>query len=144
MFSTDVNTAVDCFRPLLKRLNIRNDSRKDMRPTCLIEVPELDFLGQVNWTLAIIREKVTDSSCGRLITRYRAEHNCIQSIIYLDETLYYDTPIARKKRRIVAVHEFCHFAASVYAYMTDKNNCIKAIEEKRESISEPVVFQGRI
>jgi hypothetical protein len=133
MFSNDVNTAVDCFRPLLKRLNIKNDVRANIRPTCLIEVPELDFLGQVNWTLATIREKATDSSCGRLITRYRTEHNCIQSIIYLDETLYCDTPIARKKRRIVAVHEFCHFAASVYAYMTDKNKFIKAISEKRDN-----------
>ncbi|MDR2111080.1 MAG: hypothetical protein LBP32_07215 [Spirochaetaceae bacterium] len=130
MFFSDVDTAVNCFRPLVKKLKIRTTGGYEPS-TCLIEVPELDFLGPVNWTLALVREKTTDSSCGRLITRYRKEHDCIQSIIYLDETLFFNTDISRGKRKIVALHEFCHFAACVYAYMADKEKFIKMIAERR-------------
>jgi hypothetical protein len=119
-------------RPLVKKLKIRTTTGHD-QPVHLIEVPELDFLGQINWTLALVQEKTHDSSSGRLITRYRKEHDCIQSIIYLDKTLFYDTLASNRKRKVVTLHEFCHFAACIYAYLADKSKFIKTIEEKRNT-----------
>jgi hypothetical protein len=141
MFSKNVNTAVDCFRPLVKKLKIRTTTGHD-QPVHFIEVPELDFLGQINWTLALVQEKTEHSSSGRLITRYRKEHDCIQSIIYLDKTLFYDTLPSQRKRKIVALHEFCHFAACVYAYIADKNKFIRKIEERRNTEMDYICDPG--
>jgi hypothetical protein len=131
MFTKRVDSAVDCFRPLLKKLKIREDPT-GKRPIALIEVPELDFLG-LPWTLTIIKEKNNDSSLGKLVTRYRAHHDNIQSIIFLDNTLYYDSPISHVKRRIVAVHEFCHFIACIYAYTADKDKFLEIIKNRRDA-----------
>ncbi|MDR2210796.1 MAG: hypothetical protein LBO65_04920, partial [Spirochaetaceae bacterium] len=66
-------------------------AKRNKLPICLIEVPELDFLGQIIWTLA----------------------------------LKHDTRVSNKKREIVALHEFCHFAACIYAYIADKDKFIR-------------------
>jgi len=68
-FYDDVGTAVDCFRPLIKKLAIRTDVDFE-RTVHLMEVPELDFLGLENWSIVLMREKLPNSQlCGRLVTR---------------------------------------------------------------------------
>jgi hypothetical protein len=130
-FCSNINTAVDCFRPLIKKLSVRKDIDFD-KTVLLSEIPELDFLGLVNWSIALIRENVPHSQlCGRLVTRYRKQQNLFQSFIFLNEPLFYDTEPARMKRKIVFIHEFTHFAACIYTmYTTNKDIFINSLEHK--------------
>jgi hypothetical protein len=137
VFFKNVDTAVDCLRPVLKGLDIRKafDFEKTIR---LIGIPELDFLNLENWTLAVIREKSPDKQCGRLVTRYRKQQDLFQCIIYLDDTLFLETEPSRMKRKIVAVHEFTHFAACIYAYSRDKSQFITTLEQRLDSAIDEI------
>jgi hypothetical protein len=129
-FYEDVNTAVDCFRPLVKKLSVRENIDRE-RTIRLIEIPELDFLGLENWTIVLMKENISNSQlCGRLVTRYRKQQNLFQYYIYLNEPLFYDTEPAKIKRKIVFIHEFTHFAACVYAYSANKDHFIKSLEHR--------------
>jgi len=137
-FYTEVDTAVDCFRPLVKKLSVREDINFE-RTIRLIEIPELDFLGLENWTIILMREKLTNSQlCGRLVTRYRKRQNLFQYIIYLNEPLFYDTEPARIKRKIVFIHEFTHFAARIYAYSTDRERYINSLERTLDTTIDEI------
>lgn len=129
-FSKDVGTAVDCFRPLLKKLRIREDlGLGDERAVYFMEVPELDFLNLDRWTIVLKREKLPDL-CGRLITRYIETQDVFQHVVFLNDHLFYDTLPARMKRRMVIVHEFTHIAANIYAYSENPGLFFSAIKEK--------------
>jgi hypothetical protein len=147
----DVDTAVKCFRPLLKKLAIKKDF-KDKRIIYLMEVlkqndiPELKSLGLENWSITLIKEKPKDAKAyGRLVTRYRKEQDFFQYIIYLNEDLFFNSKAARKKRKIVFTHEFTHFAAHVYAFSTDKvkyiDNLGKKFENTMGEIFDPEVSE---
>ena len=129
-FSKDVGTAVDCFRPLLKKLRVKEDIEPgNERAVYFMEVPELDFLNLDRWTIVLKREKLPDL-CGRLITRYIEPQDIFQHVVFLNDHLFYDTLPARMKRRMVIVHEFTHIAANIYAYSENPDLFFNAIKGK--------------
>jgi len=129
---------VDCFRPLAKKLAVREDIEFE-RTVPLIEIPELDFLGLENWSIVLMKEKVPNSQLmGRLVSRYRKPQNLFQHIIYLNEPLFYDTDIAKVKRKIVFIHEFTHFAARIYAYSTNRDKYIDSLKPRLDTTIEEI------
>jgi len=129
-FSKDVGTAVDCFRPLLKRLRVKEDIELNSdRTVYFMEIRELDFLNLDRWSIVLTREKVPDL-CGRLIARHIEPQDLFQYHVFLNDHLFYDTPPANEKRRIVIAHEFTHIAANIYAYSEDPSLFLAASEKK--------------
>ena len=137
-FYSIVDTAVDCLRPLVKKLAIRENFDFE-RTVHLIEIPELDFLNLDNWSIILMREKLPNSQpCGRLVTRYRKEQDLFQYIIYLDETLFNNTEPSRMKRKIVFIHEFTHFAARIYAFSTNKEKYVNSLEQRLDTTIDEI------
>jgi hypothetical protein len=137
-FFKSIDAAVDCFRPLVKKLSVREDFNFE-RTVNLIEMPELDFLGGLEWSISLVRENLPNTGlCGRLVTRYRRQQNFFQYFIYLNEPLFQDTESARMKRKIVFIHEFTHFAACLYAYSTNKDRFISSLENKLDNIMDEI------
>ena len=129
-FFSNIDIAVDCFRPLVKKLSSRKDFDFE-RTVNLIEIPELDFLGGLEWSISLVKENLPNTElCGRLVTRYRSQQNFFQYIIFLNEPLFQDTEPARMKRKIVFMHEFTHFAACLYAYSTNKDQFFNSLEHR--------------
>jgi len=126
----DVDAAVDYLRPLLKKLCIRENFRGE-KDVYTAEIPELDFLNLGNCKITVIRERLPNATlCGQLIVRYRPEHNLLQFIIYLNEHLFFNEDAAKKNRKIVAVHEFNHIAAHLFAYSTDKDKYFSTLKHR--------------
>lgn len=130
MIVKDIDAVVDYLHPLLKKLNIQ-DSFRGEKDVYAIEIPALDFLNLDNCKITVIRERLPNPTlCGQLLVRYRPEHDLLQFMVYLNEHLFFNEDIPRKNRRIVAVHEFTHIAAHLFAYSADKDKYFSTLEHR--------------
>lgn len=128
----NVDAAVDCLRPLFKRLSIKENPFSE-KIVYTVEIPELDVFNLGNCSIIVTRERLTDSSLsGQSIVRYDEPNKYLRIFINLNEHLFFNEEESKKNRRIVATHEFTHVAAHLFAYSenVDKDKYFKILEKK--------------
>lgn len=117
--NSDLEKAVACFRPVLKKLNT-----KDMSPTgtpVLLGSKSFPNLRKVKsirkWIITILRTDLIDSR-AKFISQYDKASGIMENYIILDNVFYVKAMVPNILRKAVVVHEFCHFLALIYACIT--------------------------
>ena len=113
----DLQLAVSLFSPILHSLQVMNESHVGI-PVPLSLFPHLSSYGPSNWSekwmIVILRRKFTDPN-SRSISMAQYRDGKMTYFIILHDELYANSRSAREMRKIVVVHEFCHFVAFAYA-----------------------------
>lgn len=117
-YRTDIATAVKFFRPVLSALYIRNKDKQGI--VYLASFDNLEFLNLDNW---VIRVLVADLKQAGGMFFYREENGYVHCYIVINNSLYSGNMEIVK---VVGVHEFCHFMATVYSITAT------SIEKQRE------------
>jgi hypothetical protein len=131
-FNTNLESAVTCFRPILQRLKIREENTGT--PVLLSSFPHLWPLGNIsNWVITILKANLVDSR-AKFISRYHEKSKIMECYIILDNIFYTNARVPREMRKLVAVHEFCHFLALMYACISTSEETLQEILKKRLSM----------
>lgn len=107
-YRNDVSMAVNFFRPVLSKLNIRNKDKQE--DVFLAEFDHLDFLNLERCIVVVLVAKL-DKAGGLFFCR--KTKNITACYIILNSNLYSETSL--EKLKIAGVHEFCHFMAIIYS-----------------------------
>jgi acyl carrier protein phosphodiesterase len=106
--------AVDCFRPVLQRLRIRDGASIGV-PVFLASFPHLWPLNNIDkWVITVLKTKLVDSK-AKFLSQYHKNTGIMECYIILDDVFFVDAKVPNEIRKAVAVHEFCHFLALIYA-----------------------------
>ena len=108
-YRNDVSIAVNFFRPVLSKLNIRNKEKQE--DVFLVEFDHLDFLNLETCVVTVLLANL-DKAGGLFFCR--KTENITACYIILNSNLY-NNEGNLEKVKIVGVHEFCHFMAIIYS-----------------------------
>jgi acyl carrier protein phosphodiesterase len=132
--NSDLEKAVAFFRPILKELDIKNHASIG-KPVLLGSVlfPNLKEVKSIRkWTITILKTDLIDSR-AKFISQYDRASGIMQNYIILDKVLYVEAKVPNITRKAVAVHEFCHFLALLYACITVSEGIFQEILKNRLS-----------
>ena len=111
--NTDIDQAIGFFRPILQRLRIRDNDHAG-EPVFMESFPHLWSYNLDGWAIVVIRANLKDPKVrAKFVAQYIGGR--MTCYIILDEVLYVDSRVTNEERKMVAVHEFCHFVALAYA-----------------------------
>jgi hypothetical protein len=114
-FRNDLEEAVTYFRPVLQRLSIRDGSAVG-RPVFLSSFPHLWRLNNSEkWVITLLKTNLGDNIRAKFISQYHKTTGIMECYIILDEICFTTAKVPNEIRKAVAVHEFCHFLALIYA-----------------------------
>jgi len=124
-FTYDLEAAIDCFFPVLKCLQIKEDDDIDniSMPVCLSCFPYLKEIESINkWEIVILRANLHNKDNAAIFTLKLNDPQFKDSkmicYIIIDEIFYIKNEkvkVIHEKRMIIAVHEFIHFLSYIYA-----------------------------
>jgi hypothetical protein len=123
-FTNNLEYAVTYFRPILQRLSIRQESTIGT-PVFLASFPHLwplDNLGK--WVITVLKTNLIDSK-AKFISQYHKKTGIMECYIILDTTFFVDAKVPNEIRKAVAVHEFCHFLALLYASISTTEEILR-------------------
>jgi hypothetical protein len=127
--------AVDCFRPVLQRLRIRDGTSIGV-PVFLASFPQLWTLNNIGkWVITILRTNLVDSR-AKFLSQYHVNTGIMECYIILDEVFFVDAKIPNEIRKAVSIHEFCHFLALIYAGISTTEEVLQ--NRLRERLSKVV------
>jgi uncharacterized protein (UPF0147 family) len=132
-FTKNLEDAVTYFRPILQRLSIRQESTMGT-PVFLASFPHLwplDNLGR--WVITVLKTNLVDSK-AKFISQYHKKTEIMECYIILDTAFFVDSKVPNEIRKAVAVHEFCHFLALLYASISTTEEILR--ERLRERLSK--------
>jgi hypothetical protein len=114
-FSNDLEKAVAYFRPVLQRLSIREESAVGC-PVFLSSFPHLWHLNNSEkWVITLLKTNLGDNIRAKFISQYHKTTGIMECYIILDEICFITAKVPNEIRKAIAVHEFCHFLALLYA-----------------------------
>ena len=108
-YRNDASIAVNFFRPVLSKLNIRNKEKQE--EVFLAEFDHLDFLNLETCVVTVLVAEL-DKAGGLFFCRKTKDITICY--IILNSNLY-NNEGNLEKVKIVGVHEFCHFMAIIYS-----------------------------
>ncbi|WP_461246028.1 hypothetical protein [Treponema sp. R6D11] len=121
-FVDDLDSAIDCFLPILKQLQIKeNDNTKI--PVCLSFSPELRGIDSIKqWDIVLLKANLLDKDNTALfmLKSYGDKYNDskMRCYIVIDEIYYIRNEAAKvihETRMMIVIHEFIHFISYIYA-----------------------------
>jgi len=129
--------AVDYFRPILQRLRIRHEASVGT-PVFLASFPQLWTLSNINkWVITIIKTNLNDTNCkAKFLSQYHKNSGIMECYMVLDDVFFKKGVASNEIRKAIAVHEFCHFLALVYASISTTEELLQ--EKLRERLSRIV------
>jgi len=129
--------AVVCFRPILQRLRIRNESSVGI-PVFLASFPQLWTLSNINkWVITILKTNLNDPDCkAKFLSQYHKNTGIMECYIVLDNVFFANGVVSNEIRKAIAVHEFCHFLALLYASISTTEEVLQ--KKLRERLSKIV------
>jgi len=133
--NTDIEKALAVFRPVLQELNMR-DSSLIGTPVLLASplFPNLRKAKNIRkWILVILKTNLHDGSRAKFLSQYDKSTGIMKSYIIIDQILYVETKVPHITRKLVVVHEFCHFLSQVYACLSVSDNVFQEILKNRLS-----------
>jgi len=111
--NTDLVCAIDYFRPILQSLQIRRGAVGF--PVFLQSFPHLWSINNSGkWGLTVLKTKLVDSK-AKFISKYYPNSGLMMCYIILDDSCFINARTTNELRKMVVVHEFCHFLALLYA-----------------------------
>ena len=129
--STDLDCAIDYFRPILQSLQIRRGTVGF--PVFLQSFPHLwNIDNSGKWVLTVLKAKLNDSK-AKFVSKYYPNSGIMMCYIILDESCFINARAPNELRKIVVVHEFCHFLALLYACISNTEEVFKKNLKKRLS-----------
>lgn len=133
--NTDLEKAVAVFRPVLQELDMRNQSSIGI--PVLLASPLFPNLRKVksirNWVLIILKTNLHDGSRAKFLSQYDKSTGIMKSYFIIDQILYVDTTVPRITRKVVVVHEFCHFLSQIYACISNSDEIFQEMLKRRLS-----------
>jgi len=133
--NTDIEKAVTVFRPVLQELNMRDSSSIGI-PVLLASpiFPNLRKIKNIsNWILVILKTNLHDGSRAKFLSQYDKSTGIMKSYIIIDQLLYVETIVPHITRKLVVVHEFCHFLSQIYACLSTSDDKFQEMLKKRLS-----------
>jgi len=133
-YSTDLESAVACFRPILQRLKIRQGVTG--LPVFLSLFPHLWGLNEnCIWIITILKAKMPEDCRAKFISQYHKEAKIMECYIILSDIFYVDAKVPNEIRKAVVVHEFCHFLAIIYASVSTSEEILqKKLKERLSKV----------
>lgn len=112
-FTKNLEDAVTYFRPVLQRLGIRQGSWGT--PVFLASFPHLWNLNNIGkWVITVLKANMGDNR-AKFVSQWHKSTGIMECYIILDEACFVEAKVPNEIRKAVAVHEFCHFLALIYA-----------------------------
>jgi hypothetical protein len=123
------------FRPVLQRLSVRQGTAIGT-PVFLgsfTHLRELDCIKK--WVITILKTNLVDGK-AKFISQYHKTTGIMACYIILDEVLFVEATVPNEIRKAVAVHEFCHFLALIYASISTSEETLR--ERLKERLSKTI------
>jgi acyl carrier protein phosphodiesterase len=132
--TNNLEYAVSFFRPVLQRLSIRQGSTIGI-PVFLSAFPHLWNLNNSGrWVITILKANLIDSK-AKFISQYHKNTRIMECYIILDAVFFVKARVPNEIRKAVAVHEFCHFLALIYASIsTTEENLAEKLKERLSKV----------
>jgi hypothetical protein len=132
-FTNNLEDAVVYFRPILQRLSIRQGSAIGT-PVFLSSFPHLwNLNNNGKWVITLLKVKLVDSK-AKFISQYHKKTEIMECYIILDTAFFVEAKTPNEIRKAVAVHEFCHFLALIYASISTSEEILR--ERLKERLSK--------
>jgi hypothetical protein len=125
------------FRPVLQRLSVRQESAIGT-PVFLSSFPHLWNLdNNGKWVITLLKANLGESK-AKFMSQYHKKTGIMECYIILDTAFFIEAKVPNEIRKAVAVHEFCHFLALIYASIsaTEKNLAQRLKERLSKTIDE--------
>jgi hypothetical protein len=133
-FTTDLECAVDYFRPILQRLRIRQGATGC--PVFLSAFPQLwNIENNGKWVITVLKANLVDTK-ARFLSQYHKHSKIMECFIIMDETCFVNAKVPNEIRKAVVVHEFCHFIALIYACNSTSEEVLA--ERLKERLSKTI------
>jgi len=125
-FTYDLESAVDCFFPVLDYLQIKEDISDDPTSACLSYFEDLKEIDTINkWEIIILKADLkadfkNNDGTAKFILKYsdpELKDSILKCFIVIDKIFYTQNEnckVAHETKRIIAVHEFVHFLSVVF------------------------------
>jgi hypothetical protein len=122
-FIDDLDSAIDCFLPVLHSLRIKEEDKDNIIPVCLSLFSELSTIDSIKqWDIVLLKANLHDEDNAatfmlKLFDR-ELKDNKMRCYIVIDEIYFLKnkhTRVIHETRMMIAVHEFMHFLSCVYA-----------------------------
>ena len=130
--SNNLEHAVVCFRPVLQRLRIRDRDSVGV-PVFLSSFPQLWNLNNISKSVITILKAKMVGSKAKFISQYHKSTGIMECYIILDEVFFLEAQVPKEIRKAVAVHEFCHFLALIYASISTTEEILQQRLKERLS-----------
>jgi len=133
--TSNLGSAVVCFRPILQRLRIRHGDSVGV-PVFLASFPQLWGFNNISkWVITILKTNLVDSK-AKFFSQYHKNSGIMECYIILDEIFFVEAKVPKETRKAVAIHEFCHFLALIYAGISTTEEVLQ--NKLRERLSKIV------
>lgn len=132
-YTEDVDVAVSLFRPVLKKLRIRDKSKspESHPPIYLGDEPQLMFIPQIDKICISVTQAQLGNDIYACLLQRQTEV-MTDCYIVINEKLY-EKSLGDVK--MAAIHEFCHFMALVYALTSSSiDRQIDNLRERLDSV----------
>jgi hypothetical protein len=131
--ANDLECAVLYFRPVLQRLSIRQESSIGT-PVFLSFFPHLWSLNNSGkWAITVLKTDLINCK-AKFISQYHESTGVMECYIILDNAFFVAAKVPNEIRKAVAVHEFCHFLALIYASISTTEETLQ--ERLKERLSK--------
>jgi hypothetical protein len=153
-FIYDLESAIDCFFPILKSLQIKEDIDNNSMSVCLSYFPYLKEIDSIKkWEIVILKANLCneDNAAIFILKLNDPQFKDSKMICYIviDRIFYIRNEKARvihEKRMIIAVHEFMHFLSYIYARLRNTPKAFlkilnERLSKKIDSLNNKEIFE---